>query len=94
MLFYPKMIYILANDQDKTKKPHNNDVYDLNKTNQKVTCHKKIKIRVIKSQRKQIKRKKKKIFKFSKNLIWQMPLLRPCVISLFKASRGMHHCPK
>ena len=40
------MIYILANNQDKTK--DNNDIYELNKSNQKVTCHKKIKIRVIK----------------------------------------------
>ena len=48
MLFYPKMIYILANNQDKTKENHNNDVYEINKNNQKITHHKKIKIRVIK----------------------------------------------
>ena len=48
MLFYPKMIYILANNQDKTKENHNNDVYEINKNNQKVTRHKKIKIGVIK----------------------------------------------
>ena len=47
MLFYPKMIYILAKNHDKTKN-HNNDVYEINKNNQKITHHKKIKIRVIK----------------------------------------------
>ena len=48
MLFYPKMIYVLANNQDKTKENHNNDVYEINKNNQKITRHKKIKIRVTK----------------------------------------------
>ena len=57
MLFYPKMIYILANNQDKTKENHNNDVYEINKNNQKVTRHKKIKIGVIKV-RKRINLKK------------------------------------
>ena len=46
------MIYILANNQVKTKENHNNDVYELNKNNQKVTRHKKIKIRVIKVRKK------------------------------------------
>ena len=34
MLVYPKMIYILANNQDKTKENNNNDVYEINKNNQ------------------------------------------------------------
>ena len=42
------MIYVLANNQDKTKENHNNDVYEINKNNKKITRHKKIKIRVIK----------------------------------------------
>ena len=58
MLFYPKMIYNLANNQVKTKENHNNGVYELNKNNQKVTRHKKIKIRV---RKKQIKKKEKNI---------------------------------
>ena len=52
MLFYPKMIYILANNQVKTKENHNNGVYELNKNNRKVTRHKKIKIKVIKIRKK------------------------------------------
>ena len=60
------MIYILANNQDKTKENHNNDVYEINKNSQKVTRHKKMKIRVIKAR----KKKKKLISKFSENLIW------------------------
>ena len=44
MFFYPKMIYILVNNQDKTKENHHDDVYELNKNNQKVTRHKKKKI--------------------------------------------------
>ena len=62
MLFYPKMIYILANNQVKTKENHNNGVYELNKNNQKVTRHKKIKIKVIKIRKKI--NKKKEIFSF------------------------------
>ena len=52
MFFYQKITYILANNQDKTKENHNNDVYELNKNYQKVTRHKKIKIRVIKVRKK------------------------------------------
>ena len=52
MLFYPKMIYILANNQDKTtNENHNNDLYEINKNNQKVTRHKKIKVTVIKARK-------------------------------------------
>ena len=40
MLFYPKMIYILANNQGETKENHNSNVYGISK-NQKVTRHKK-----------------------------------------------------
>ena len=47
------MIYILAaKNQDKTKENHNNDVYEINKNNQKVTRPKKIKIRVTKVRKK------------------------------------------
>ena len=46
------MIYILANNQDKTKENHNNDVYEINKNSQKVTRHKKMKIKVIKARKK------------------------------------------
>ena len=46
------MIYILAKNQDKTKENHNNDVYEINKNNQKGTRHKKIKIRVTKVREK------------------------------------------
>ena len=42
------MICILPKNQDKTKENHNNDVYETNENNQKVTRHKKINIRVIK----------------------------------------------
>ena len=52
MFFYQKITYILANNQDKTKENHNNDVYELNENYQKVTRHKKIKIRVIKVRKK------------------------------------------
>ena len=41
MLFYPKMIYILANNQGETKENHNSNVYGISKNNQKVTRHKK-----------------------------------------------------
>ena len=41
MLFYPKMIYLLANNQGKTKENHNNNVYGISKNNQKVTRLKK-----------------------------------------------------
>ena len=47
---------LLANNQDKAKENHHDDVYELNKNNEKVTRHKKKKIRAIKS-------------KFSENLI-------------------------
>ena len=57
------MIYISANNQDETKENQNNDVYELNKNNQKVTRHKKIKIKIIKVRKNNIK----KIFKFSEN---------------------------
>ena len=53
MFFYPKMIYISAKNQDKTKENRNNDVYELKKKNsQKVTRYKKIKIRVRKVRKK------------------------------------------
>lgn len=54
---------LLANNQDKTKENHHDDVYELNKNNEKVTRHKKKKIRAIKS-------------KFSENLIQQTPKKR------------------
>ena len=71
MLFYTKMIYILVNNQYKTKENHNNYVYKINKNNQNVTPHKKIKIGVIK-----VRKKKELIFKFSENLNWQTPKQR------------------
>ena len=58
MLFYPKMKYILPNNQDKTKENHINDTDEINKNNQKVTRHKKKKIRVIKVSRKLIEKKR------------------------------------
>ena len=41
---YPKMVYVLAKNQDETKENHNNYVYELNKSNEKVTRHIKIKM--------------------------------------------------
>ena len=58
MLFNPKMKYILPNNQDKTKENHINDIYDINKNNQKITRHKKKKIRVTKVRRKLIEKKR------------------------------------
>ena len=58
MLFNPKMKYILPNNQDKTKENHINDTDEINKNNQKVTRHKKKKIRVIKVSRKLIEKKR------------------------------------
>ena len=52
MLLYPKMICILPKKQDKTKENQNNDVYETNENNHKVTRHKKINIRVINVRRK------------------------------------------
>ena len=52
------MKYILPNNQDKTKENHINDTDEINKNNQKVTRHKKKKIRVIKVSRKLIEKKR------------------------------------
>ena len=52
MLLYPKMICISPKNQDKTKENQNNDVYETNENNHKVTRHKKINIRVINVRRK------------------------------------------
>ena len=52
------MKYILPNNQDKTKENHINDIYDINKNNQKITRQKKKKIRVTKVRRKLIEKKR------------------------------------
>ena len=56
--FIQKLYIYLANNQDKTKENHNNDVFEINRNNQKVTRHKKIKIRVIRVRKKKKKKKK------------------------------------